>query len=70
MISYEKLWIYMKEHSVSQYFLMQHGIGNKTLYNIKHGAHISTSTLEKLCVILECTPNDIIDFRPDPPSEP
>lgn len=65
MIDYEKLWKYMKEHEISQYYLIQHGIGNKTIYNIKKGCHISTATLEKLCDILKCTPNEIIDFRPD-----
>lgn len=65
MIVYEKLWIYMKEHNISQYYLIQHGIGNKTIYNLKKCCHISTATLEKLCNILHCTPNDIIDFCPD-----
>lgn len=67
MISYEKLWKYMKENKVSQYYLIQHGIGNKTIYNIRKGCHISTATLEKLCDILKCTPNDIIEFKADLP---
>lgn len=35
MIDYEKLWNYMRKHNISQYYLIQHGIGNKTIYNIK-----------------------------------
>lgn len=66
MIDYENLWKYMKDHSISQYYLIQHGIGAKTIYNLKKGCHISTSTLEKLCRLLNCTPNDIIAFVPDP----
>lgn len=65
MICYRKLWKYMKEHNVSQYYLIQHGIGNKTIYNLKRDCHISTVTLEKLCTILNCTPNEIIEFHPD-----
>lgn len=65
MIDYGKLWQYMKDNSISQYYLIQHGIGNKTLYNIRKGCHISTATLEKLCRVLNCTPNDIIAFLPD-----
>ncbi|MCI9046887.1 MAG: helix-turn-helix transcriptional regulator [Hungatella sp.] len=49
----------------SQYYLIQHGIANKTLYNIKRNCYISTSTLEKLCKIMNCTPNDIIRFAND-----
>ncbi len=66
MIDYENLWQFMKDHKISQYYLIQHGIGNKTIYNLKKGCHISTATLEKLCNILNCTPNDIIAFIPDP----
>lgn len=65
MISYRKFWQYMNDHKISQYFLIQHGIANKTLYNMKRNHHISTSTLEKLCYLLECTPNDIIEFISD-----
>lgn len=62
MIDYSPMWSYMRSHKISQYYLMQHGIGNKTLYNIKKNCHISTSTLEKLCKIMNCTPNDLIRF--------
>ena len=65
MIDYSNLWKYMQENRISQYYLIQHGIGTKTIYNIKRNCHISTTTLEKLCYALNCTPNDIIAFQPD-----
>ncbi len=62
MVDYSPLWKTMKEKDISQYFLIQHGIAGKTIYNMKRNCHISTSTLEKLCVLLDCEPGDILCF--------
>lgn len=63
MISYAPLWETMKNKNISTYTLIKdHEIQPKTLYNLKHNKHITTATLEKLCTILDCTPNDIIAF--------
>lgn len=63
MISYKPLWRTMDEKKVSTYKLIHHhGINPNTVTCLKHGRYISTYTLEKLCVILGCTPNDIIEF--------
>jgi len=52
----------MKEKGVSQYQLLKSGIDNKTLHSIKKGNNITLLTLEKLCRILSCTPNEVIVF--------
>ena len=52
----------MKEKGISQYYLLQNGVDNRTLNGLKHDKNITALTLEKLCKILECTPNDIIEF--------
>lgn len=62
MISYEPLWKTMKEKQVSQYKLLKSGIDNKTLDALKKSKNITLFTLEKLCSILDCTPNDIVEF--------
>lgn len=64
MISYTPLWETMKQKNISTYALIkEYEIQSKTLYNLKHNKHITTATLEKLCNILECTPNDILTFE-------
>lgn len=63
MISYEPMWKTMKEKNISQYQLLKLGIDNKTLNGLKHNKNITLLTLEKLCNILDCTPNDIIEFK-------
>ena len=55
----------MKKKNVSQYQLIKSGIDNKTLDGLKKGKNITLLTLEKLCMILDCTPNDILRFDKD-----
>ena len=62
MIDYSPLWQTMRKQEVSQYQLLKHGIDNKTLDALKKGKNITLLTLEKLCNILNCTPNDIVQF--------
>ncbi|MBQ9927208.1 MAG: helix-turn-helix domain-containing protein [Lachnospiraceae bacterium] len=65
MISYEPLWQTMKNKEISQYYLLQNGIDNKTLDSLKKSKNITLLTVEKLCNILDCTPNDIVKFEKD-----
>ena len=41
----------------------RHLIDNKTLDSLKKGKNITMITLEKLCRIIDCTPNDIVEFK-------
>ena len=63
MLDYSPMWKTMEEKGVSQYRLLKSGIDNKTLDTIKKGGNITLLTLEKICDILECTPNDVICFH-------
>ena len=65
MISYEPLWKTMKEKNISQYHLLQEEIGNRVLDSLRKGKNINMLTLEKLCEIIGCTPNDIVEFIPE-----
>ncbi|MET3743226.1 helix-turn-helix domain-containing protein [Faecalicatena orotica] len=52
----------MKKKNCSQYKLLKSGIDNKTLDYLKKNNNITLLTLEKICRILECTPNDVVKF--------
>lgn len=65
MIDYSPLWRTMKEKKISQYYLLKHGIDNKTLDSLKKSKNITLLTVEKLCKILSCTPADIFRFVDD-----
>ena len=48
MFDYSPLWETMKKKGVTQYQLLKGGVDNKTL--------------EKLCRIVGCTPNEVVRF--------
>ena len=66
VISYNPLWKTMKERNITTYTLIYKlGFSPNTINNLKHNKSITIYTLEKLCTILECTPNDVIEFTED-----
>ena len=63
MISYQPLWSTMKERGITKYQLIYHwGISSNTLRRMGHGDPISSSTLNELCLILNCRVQDILQF--------
>ena len=66
VISYEPLWHTMKDRKITTYTLIfKLGFSANTITRLKNNKHISTYTMVHLCQILDCTPNDIIEFLPD-----
>ena len=63
IIDYSPLWETMRRNNISQYQLIKSGIDNKTLDSIKKNKNMTMLTLEKLCNIVGCTPNDIVQFK-------
>ena len=65
MVSYAPLWETMKKQDVTTYTLIyQYGINPRTINNLKHNKGITVCTLGRICEILNCTPNDVIEFLP------
>lgn len=62
IISYEPLWKTMATKGITQYRLLQAGIDNRTLDTLKKNNNITLLTLEKICKILDCRPNDVVEF--------
>lgn len=65
LIDFTPLWETMRRKQVTQYQLLKNGLDNKTLDTLKKNRNITLSTLEKLCQMLDCTPNDVVQFIPD-----
>ena len=66
MISYDPLWKTMEKQGITTYALItQYGFSSNTINRLKHSKSITMFTLESLCNILKCTPNDIIQFLND-----
>ncbi len=62
MINYEPLWETMRKKGITQYRLLKCGLDNRTLDTLRKNNNITLLTLEKLCKMLDCTPNEIVKF--------
>lgn len=65
MISYEPLFRTMKEKGVTSYRLQKLGFNRATYYAIKSGQSVSTNTIARLCRLLHCRVEDVIEFIDD-----
>jgi DNA-binding Xre family transcriptional regulator len=66
VISYKPLWNTMAQKGITTYALInKHGFNPRTIHNLKHNKSITLYTLEKLCFILECQADQIVQFIPD-----
>lgn len=63
MISYAPLWKTLSSKKHSTYWLLKQGIDGKTLHNLKHNQNTTLLTIEKLCNILECTIEEVVEFK-------
>ncbi|MCQ2420028.1 MAG: helix-turn-helix transcriptional regulator [Clostridia bacterium] len=63
MICYDPLWETMQKKNITTYTLIYKlGFSPQTIHNLKHNKSITIYTLEKLCKVLNCTPNDVLKF--------
>lgn len=66
MYNYNPLWRTMQEKNITTYKLIKCGIEKKTIYNLHHGKNVTVLTLEKLCTILECPIEGVVEIIPAP----
>ena len=65
MIVFDRLWRTMKEKGVSTYQLRERcGIDSKTIRRLRANENMETKTLDKLCIVLEGSIEDIMEFLP------
>lgn len=66
MIKYDRLWQTMKERGISQYDLYTHYNVNRSQINrLRHNQNVEVITIDKLCNILQCRVEDIMEHFPD-----
>ena len=63
IFNYEPLWRTMEAKGITQYQLLKAGVDNRTLDSLKKGRNITMVTLSRLCRILDCTPNEIVEIN-------
>ena len=62
-VSYKRLLHLMIEKDVSNAELMQKAnISANIISKIKNGQYMALDKVESICVAMDCTPNDILEF--------
>ena len=66
MIKYDRLWQTMKVRGITQYDLYTHYNVNRAQINrLRHNQNVEINTIDKLCNILQCKVEDIMEHIPD-----
>ena len=66
VIVFDKLWQTMAEKGITQYELYtKYNINRAQVHRLKHNMNVQTNTLDRLCNILNCNIEDIIEHVPD-----
>ena len=64
MIVFDRLWEQMKTKKISQYKLIRdYGFSSGQLDRLRKNDNISTYTLNRLCEILDCSLEDIAEYK-------
>ncbi len=52
-------------------FLLKNGFTSRVAYNIagEKFINLSLKQIERLCLLLNCTPNDLLNWQPDKPEQ-
>jgi len=66
LIVFDKLFVLMQQKGVTTYWLREKcGIDSKTVRRLKANDNMETKTLNKLCAVLDCKVEDIMEYIPD-----
>ncbi len=64
MISYAPFFKTLKDRNISQYELLHMGVNERLMNYIKNNKNITVRSINKICILLGCTPNDILEIIP------
>ena len=60
-ISYRKLFVLMDEKGIKKFDLRKNGISPTIVNRLVKDGDVNTSTIMKLCELLDCQPGDIME---------
>lgn len=61
-ISYEKLFKLMHDKGIKKYDLRKNGFSPSVVNRLVKNEDVNTSTITKLCLLLDCQPGDIMEI--------
>ena len=64
-ISFSKLNEMLVEKGLNKHYLRKHGINPNMLNQLLETGNTGTKTIEKLCILMNCQPGDIMEYIPE-----
>lgn len=65
-VSYNRLWKQLKDRGMKKRDLEREaGISHYTIYKLNHGENLTTDVLGRICKVLGCTLDEIMEFVED-----
>lgn len=61
-ISYQKLFALMERKGIKKFDLRKMGISPTIVDRLVKNSDVNTSTITRLCEILQCQPGDIVEY--------
>ncbi len=70
MIRYTPFWKTMAKKGFTTYTLREHyKVSHGTVQRLQRNMSITTDTIDRLCKILDCGLEDVLEYIPDPVEE-
>ena len=61
-VKYDKLFMLMESKGMNKHHLRKNGIHAAVVDKLIKGGTIETTTISKLCALLDCQPGDIMEY--------
>ena len=61
-VKYDKLFALMEKKEINKHYLRKNGIHAAVVDKLINGGTIDTTTISKLCSLLDCQPGDIMEY--------
>ena len=64
MITYRPFWETMEKKKITKYFLRAYcNVNNRTIQKLQRDEPLNTTTIDRLCEILDCNVQDIMSYE-------
>lgn len=60
---YSKLWVLLEKKKLNKRWLRLNGVAAGTVDKLIKNDNVNTDTIVRLCGLLNCKPNDIMEFK-------
>ena len=69
-VSYKRLWKLLIDKDLKKSDLEKMAnISHFTINKLNHGKNLTTDVISRICLALQCTPDEMMEILPDQPNE-